>query len=219
MTGENGGRNLIWIAVILILAAGVIFFLVKNGKKTDEEAPVTEVITEDVTTETPAPEEGLITEDEARELLIEKFAEATEIMTIFFNGNVDTDPDQTLPGDDAYKLVLHSQLSSIQALKDYAENVFTPELAESDLGYATQFEGETPHFKEADGFLYLNEDIGGRDISADWHAYTATIVSQTVDSLTVAVDLYRFDEFESRQELTLVKTAGGNWVFATSVDQ
>lgn len=161
---------------------------------------------------------NLLTDAEAKELMRQKIADDMETV-IFFAGGFTTDPEQTLPTDPDYQMVMHSQISSIQALYDYAYSVYPPELAEKEFYLTESTTGENPRFKEANGFLYSNTEIGGKGVSADWHTDTMEIISRTADKIVAAIDLYRFGEFESREEVTLIKNAGRNWVFTEKIDR
>lgn len=162
-------------------------------------------------------EQNLLTDDEAKTLVTQLLTDDMATVT-FFAGGFHTNPKATLPNESNYQRVEHSQLSSIQALYDYANSVYPPELAEQEFYLTEATTGTTPRFKEYNGFLYANTDIGGYGVSTDWHTDTIEIVNQTADSITVAMDLYRFDEYEGRHELTLQKTAAGNWVFTSRID-
>lgn len=207
------------VIALLLIAAGVVGVIYFQQAKTTPETtsatptPVTTTLPE--TDQLPTP--GLLSETEVKALVTDKLTSGMATIT-FFAGGFDVDLDQSLPGDPAYKLVNHSQLSTIQSLYDFAYDVYPPALAEEEFYLSDSTTGDMPRFKEYNGFLYANTDIGGRGVSSDWHTDTMEIISQSPESITVAMDLYRFDEFDSRPQLTLQKNDAGNWVFTSKID-
>ncbi|MDO5561836.1 MAG: hypothetical protein Q4G02_03645 [bacterium] len=197
------------LIVLFALGVAVAVNIYRAPKETNISAPQPEAQIED---------SNLLTDAEAKELMTQKIAEGMET-AIFFAGGFTTDPKQTLATDPRYQLVMHSQISSIQALYDYAYNIYPPDLADEEFYLTDSTTGEEPRFKEANGFLYADQDIGGKGVSADWHTETMEIISQTPDKIVAAIDLYRFDQFESREEVTLIKNTNGNWVFTEKIDR
>ena len=194
--------------VLALIVVGIAIARIRQTKTQDQSAAVPVVENQ----------ANLMTEEAAKNLFAQKLSDGIEVIT-FFAGGYQTNPAQTLPEDASYQLVMNSQMSSIQALYDYAYSVYSPALAETEFYLAENTTGVTPRFKEKDGFLYANEYIGGRGVSSDWDTESLKIVSQSPTQIVATADLYRFGELIDNEEITLIKDDRGNWVFASPIDR
>lgn len=154
--------------------------------------------------------------EDAKTLLKEKIDAGMNLLTVYMGGSIQFDEKSQLAGNTNYCLVTDENYKSIADLKAATEKVYSKKIAEETL-YMDQFDGENARFKEADGKLYVNQDIGGKGISAEFDVDTLTIVSQTPDTMVVSMDYSRFDEAQGKAEITLVKE-NDNWVLDSKID-
>ncbi|MEG2673198.1 MAG: hypothetical protein RR937_08475 [Ruthenibacterium sp.] len=151
-----------------------------------------------------------MTVEEAKTLVQEKVEEGVRILNILMNGNVKCDQNAPLEAGSNVYLVTEPDYPNVAALKAAVEAVYSKKVAEEDL-YPGQFDGEYTHFKDSDGKLYIDQNVGGMGVEVDFDYDSLVIVSQTSDSLEVEMERFHFGESQGASKLNLIKE-NGNWV-------
>ncbi|MEG0838632.1 MAG: hypothetical protein RSF33_02345 [Hydrogenoanaerobacterium sp.] len=163
-----------------------------------------------------ASSEELMTVEEVKKMLEPKLEDGYYLMSAFVNG-FDTKDDKPSAVDAKFYLVNDSRFTNIAELKAEVEKYYSKELAQT-LFYGPLLEDKQfVKYKDIDGKLYCNNDVGGKGFSAGWDLDDLTIESQTADTLKVKVMLERFNEPEGKCEISMIKE-NGNWVFDKTID-
>ncbi len=223
---EDIMKNFIIVLLILLLAGAGVALFFAYGEKEQEVGTVATVIATPMpvaqATVAPVTDKSLIeqmamSDEEAQEIL-EGLFEQAERLQIIYGGNAQFDNNMELAGNPGYFVLGDSQIQSLQALEDFTVDVFSPGLVTA-MGWDNPdlTQGENAYFKEDNGFLYINTNVGGMGLSADWDVDSARVVSGDDQELIVSMDLYRFDELEGNREVTLVRNQNGAWVFDSDI--
>ena len=97
---------------------------------------------------------------------------------------------------------------SLSEIKKEVEAVFTPQVAGEY--YRECLSGDDPVFRETDGVLQYNRNHRKYAALPEWQADTAILMRQTVDEITVEMDVVSQGSEPVRQNLKLKKT-GDRW--------
>jgi hypothetical protein len=172
-------------------------------------------------TKSSAVSNAALTAADLKKLLSVQIPKGFDIYVIFEGGGLDAKTTGALSssGTDKYFFPVSSdKYSSIAQIKSTTEELFTKEFAEKEF-YISGFTGENgnqPRYKEQNGTLYVNTDIGGLGWGIEWLTDTLTIKSQSATEIVVEMDTKLFDNPSDKKQLTL-KSQNGKWLIDSSL--
>lgn len=157
--------------------------------------------------ENTAGESGTATVEELREVMGELIESAGTVWSYFTCGGCPSDSEQPAPDREYYCLVSDERLPDMAALHAFTEESFTEACARRCFYAYLGEDVEYSAFLEIDGRLYAL--CAGKGWPYSYPADTLTILSQTTDTATVAVDRMFFEELEGQSIFVLKKTDAG----------
>lgn len=194
-----------------IILLGVILMTILMSACGESQSSKTTISSSEALNETTTAN-TLLTDDAVREMIKPILDSAFELYSAYQLGGLDAE----LPAEgvelkadgNSFYPVKSDKFKTIADLKEATEKVYTKRLSEEIYSFA--FDSENPRYKEIDGVLNIDTNIGGKGYGRTLLTDTAAIVAQTDRTLTVQMDFTEIDGTPGQTDINLVKE-DGNW--------
>jgi len=203
------------------IETGTIPVSITETSSTPTDAPVAPTdapVKPDEPAEVPT-ELTVLTDEEAREILSDLLPRAAFMHGSTFNGSqLNMDYEQSMPGNEDYKLVVGGDYHSFADLQADIESIFTKDLAEI-VFYSRYMDMERADslYKEYEGQLYQYVNNYGRGWATNWFPETAVVQSQEGNLVVIEVEQTLFDEpYEALR--VVMENVDGQWRIAERLD-
>ncbi len=160
-----------------------------------------------------------LTNEEAKNILKQLVPKAENIYGLFNPpGWLKNDKTKTIPGETVYALVIDENIKSVADLKKAVEEVFTKDVAET-IFYSRYVTPGTdkdsrPLYKDYEGKLYVDADIGGHGWATKFLTDTARIKGQKDNAIEIEFDQTILDD-PADPVTVKIEFVNGKWLLAS----
>ncbi|MNI10803.1 hypothetical protein D3C73_639290 [compost metagenome] len=161
-----------------------------------------------------------LTDNEAKDILKLLIPKAEKFYGVF-NGTgwFKVDKTKTIPGETDYAQVIDEKITSIADLKNWVEEVFTKDVAQTVFfsRYLIPQIGSRPLYKDYEGKLYNDTGNGGHGWARKFLTETAKVISQKDNVAEIELNLQDFDY--PPEKLTIrIEYVNDKWMLASRLD-